>query len=655
MPEEPKKPGAAVPLVGGAQASPSTAAGGRVAPERDPNLATLTIDGQSITVPKGTLIVEAAKKVGIEIPVFCYHHKLDPVGACRLCLVEISPGPPRAQTACTTPVADGMTVRVTSAMAVKARADILEFELTNHPLDCPVCDKGGECPLQDFTYRHGYPVSRVMDTRLHFAKPLPISPSIALDRERCVLCYRCTRYYDEIVWEQELTSAHRGVESVIATQFDEPLTSVFSGNIIDLCPVGALTSRVWRFQSRPWDMRHTPSVCSKCAVGCNVNLWERRGELMRVTSRENDEIDDGWICDRGRFDYIDVNAPERLRTPQVGAEQAGWERALGAAAAGIRDRGGKLGISLAQDLTNEEAYLFRLLLDGPLKGARVKMHGRTALARVSTDQLLIREIDSLKAIVVVASDLREDAPIVNLRVKKAVRRGARLITVNPVESDFDRRAGVTHVGTELGKAADAVRKLIDHADLKEGPVGILYGDGHGAEDVAGAVAELAQAVGAKLMPLYRATNERGALALGVAGWDSLEGVEALLSWGPPPTAGVPSSVRFHAAWDHLPRPAHAGADVILPGTSFAERQGSYTNLEGRVQFLSPALDVEPPRRDAWEALVELAAHLGLELDHPGIHSIQREVAAAYPELATMAPGAAPAAGAQPVLLGAARP
>ena len=169
-------------------------------PVKDPNLATLTIDGVSVTVPKGTLSVEAAKKVGIEVPVFCYHHKLDPVGACRLCLVEISPGPPRAQTACTTPVADGMTVRVTSPMAVRARADILEFELTNHPLDCPVCDKGGECPLQDFTYRHGYPVSRVQDARLHFAKPLPISPSIALDRARCRLPSRCTPSYGAPAW-----------------------------------------------------------------------------------------------------------------------------------------------------------------------------------------------------------------------------------------------------------------------------------------------------------------------------------------------------------------------------------------------------------------------------------------------------------------------
>jgi NADH-quinone oxidoreductase subunit G len=210
----------------------------------------LTIDGHKVTVPAGTLLVEAAKTIGVEIPVFCYHHKLDPVGACRLCLVDIAPGPPRPQTACTTPVAEGMVVKTQSAMAVQARAEILEFELVNHPLDCPVCDKGGECPLQDYTFRHGYPISRIDGPRLHFKKPIPLSANIALDRERCVLCYRCTRYYDEIAWEQELTTDNRGVQSYITSQLDQPLQSIFSGNIIDLCPVGALTSRVWRFESR---------------------------------------------------------------------------------------------------------------------------------------------------------------------------------------------------------------------------------------------------------------------------------------------------------------------------------------------------------------------------------------------------------------------
>jgi NADH-quinone oxidoreductase subunit G len=621
----------------------------------------LTIDGHKITVPAGTLIVEAAKTVGIEIPVFCYHHKLDPVGACRLCLVDFSPGPPRPQTACTTPVAEGMVVRTQSAMAVQARADILEFELVNHPLDCPVCDKGGECPLQDFTFRHGYPTSRIDGPRLHFKKPIPLSENIALDRERCVLCYRCTRYYDEVAWEQELTVGQRGVQSFITSQFDQPLQSNFSGNIIDLCPVGALTSRVWRFESRPWDMAHTPSVCSKCAVGCNVTMWQRRGQLVRITSRENDDIDEGWICDRGRFDYTDVNEPSRLRTPTVRGVKATWADALAATAQGIKGKGAKLGISLPADLTNEEAYLFRRLLDGPLKGAKVKMHGRTAIPAPAGPTMRIRDIDDARVIVVVASDIEDDVPIIDLRVKKAVsKRGAKLIVIHPDGVDLDRNPHTVHIRNEKGSAAAEVRKLASHELLQNpgGPVAILFGDGHGSEDInelAAACGDLAEKVGGKEMPLYRATNERGALELGVAGWDSLDNVTALLSWGPPPTAGIPKSVRFLVAWDHLPRPENAKASVLLPATTFAERQGSYTNLEGTVQFLRPPIAAGPPLKEAWETLTELAVALGLPLDYAGIFPIQREAAAIAPALAALAqrPSAEPEPA--PVLVGPAHP
>jgi len=621
----------------------------------------LTIDGHKITVPAGALIVEAAKTVGIEIPVFCYHHKLDPVGACRLCLVDFSPGPPRPQTACTTPVAEGMVVRTQSAMAVQARADILEFELVNHPLDCPVCDKGGECPLQDFTFRHGYPTSRIDGPRLHFKKPIPLSENIALDRERCVLCYRCTRYYDEVAWEQELTVGQRGVQSFITSQFDQPLHSNFSGNIIDLCPVGALTSRVWRFESRPWDMTHTESVCNKCAVGCNTTMWQRRGQLVRITSRENDDIDEGWICDRGRFDYTDVNDPTRLRTPFVHGARSTWADALAATAAGIKGKGSKLGISLPADLTNEEAYLFRRLLDGPLKGAKVKMHGRTAIPAPAGPTMRIRDIDDARVIVVIASDIEKDVPIVNLRVKKAVSKGgAKLIVVYPDGVDLDRNPHTVHIRNAAGSAAAEVRKLASHELLQNpgGPVAILFGDGHGSEDMndlATACGDLAEKVGGKEMPLYRGTNERGALELGVAGWDVLEGVEALLSWGPPPAAGVPSSVRFHAAWDHLPRSGNESATVVLPATTFAERQGSYTNLEGTVQFLRPPVAIDPPLKEAWEVLTELGIALGMDLDYAGIFPIQREAAAKAPALAALAQAPSPEPEPGRVLVGPAHP
>ena len=598
----------------------------------------LTIDGKQVTVPAGTLIVEAAKTIGIEIPVFCYHHKLDPVGACRLCLVDIQPGPPRPQTACTTPVADNMVVRTQTAQAVQARAEILEFELVNHPLDCPVCDKGGECPLQDFTFRHAYPTSRIDAPRLHFRKPIPLSDKIALDRERCVLCYRCTRYYDEIAWEQELTTDQRGVQSYITSQFDQPLQSIFSGNIIDLCPVGALTSRVWRFESRPWDMTYSTTVCSRCSVGCSMTQWQRRGQLVRVTSHENDEIDEGWICDRGRFDYTDVNDPARHRTPLVGGARATWTAAITALAAGIKGKAGKLGLSLPEDITNEEAYLFRRLLDGPLKGARVKMRGRTALPAPSGETLRIKEIDDARVIVVVATDLEHEVPIIDLRVKKAVsKRGARLIVIYPDGVDLDRHAATTHIRNAAGQAAAEVRKLAGHELLKSpgGPVAILFGDGRGTEDaadLAAACAELAGKVGARVLPVYRATNERGAIAAGVAGWDSLDGVEALLSWGPPPSAGVPGSAKFVAAWDHLPREGYA-PDVLLPAATFAERQGTYMNVEGTVQFLRPPIQLGAPLREGWEVLCELAAALGMPLDYTGILPLQREVAAKVPALA----------------------
>ncbi len=631
-------------------------------PDAPPQDVTLTIDGRSVTVPRGTLVVEAAKRLGIEIPVFCYHHKMEPVGACRMCVVEISPGPPRAQTACTTPVAPNMNVQTNSAMAVSARADVLEMELVNHPLDCPVCDKGGECPLQDYTFRHAYPTSRIDEPRVHFQKPIPLSERIALDRERCVLCYRCTRYYDEITWEQELTVDQRGIRSFITSQFDQPLESNVSGNIIDLCPVGALTSRVWRFESRPWDMDHTHSVCTKCAVGCNVTMWQRRGELVRITSHETDAIDDGWICDRGRFEYTDVNHRDRLRVPTVHGKGTTWEEAMAVAADGLRGR--RVGIWLRRETTNEELFLIKRMLAGPLRGARVTVEGRTRLARGGGSTMPIQDLDAAKTIVVIASDTQRELPVLNLRIKKAsTKHFANLILVHPDDLDLDRahRDRVEHVRPGPDGTAAAVRALAKHRWLAEGsgPVAILYGDREGAEDaaaIAAAVEELAQATGGGVMPLYRGTNERGALALGLDGQpEDLSGVQALLTVGPP-GAGVPSSAQFVVALDYLPRPEHERADVVLPIPSFAQTQGSLTNLEGRVQWLQPVLTVEPPVRETWEVLQELGIRLGSKLpEFIGIFPLQREAAESVPELAALADPPAPEVPPRAVLQGPARP
>jgi NADH dehydrogenase/NADH:ubiquinone oxidoreductase subunit G len=330
-------------------------------------------------------------------------------------------------------------------------------------------------------------------------------------------------------------------------------------------------------------------------------------------------------------------------------------------AAGIKGKGPKLGISLPQDLTNEEAFLFRRLINGPLKGAKVKMHGRTALPAPARETMRIKELDGAKVIVVVASDTESDVPIVNLRIKKAVsKRGAKLIVVHPEGVDLDRHPGTVHIRNTAGAAAAEVRKLADHDLLKEpgGLVAILFGDGHGSEDVnelANACGELAEKVGGKEMPLYRGTNERGALAAGVAGWDSLDEVEALLSWGPPPSAGIPAGVKFLGVWDHLPRPEYDKASVVLPATTFAEQQGSYTNLEGRVQFLRPPVAIQAPLKESWEVLTELAVALGLDLAYSGIFPLQRDAAGSNPVFAELAqpPAAEPAP--RPVLIGPAHP
>src|SRR5437588_8573709 len=349
-------------------------------------------------------------------------------------------------------------------------------------------------------------------------------------------------------------------------------------------------------------MSHSETICSRCSVGCSVTQWQRRGQLVRVTSRENDDIDEGWICDRGRFDYTDVNDPAGLHTPLIAVRESTWADAINLVAARIKGKGAKLGISLAQDVTNEEAFLLRRLLDGPLKGAKVKMHGRTAIPAPAGPTMRIKEIDDARVIVVVASDLEDDVPIVDLRVKKAVsKRGAQLIVIHPDSVDLDRHPRTVHIRNQKGQAAAEVRKLASHELLKNpgGLVAILFGDGRGSEDIddlASACGDLAGKVGGKEMPLYRATNERGALAQGGGGWDKLDGVEALFSWCPPPAAGIPTSARFVAAWDHLTRDGYDKA-VVLPAATFAERQGSYTNLEGTVEFLRPPIALKPPFKE----------------------------------------------------------
>ncbi|HYZ82370.1 MAG TPA: 2Fe-2S iron-sulfur cluster-binding protein, partial [Solirubrobacteraceae bacterium] len=278
---------------------------------------TLSIDGREVVVPKGTPLVVAAARAGIEIPVFCYEPRLGPaVGACRMCLVEVE-GMPKLQAACTMVATDGMQVRSRSAKAADGQNAVLEFLLVNHPLDCPICDKGGECPLQDLTYRYGPGNTRFPLPKRTYEKPIAISPLIALDRERCILCYRCTRFSQDVAEDEQLIARERGSSSVIATFEEQPYVGAFSGNVIELCPVGALTSTQYRFAARPWEINNIPTVCGLCPTGCNTWVTVREGDVQRVLSRNHPDVDEGWLCDKGRFATQHLRAPDRYRTPLI--------------------------------------------------------------------------------------------------------------------------------------------------------------------------------------------------------------------------------------------------------------------------------------------------------------------------------------------------
>ncbi len=331
----------------------------------------LTIDDIPVAVPAGTLVWAAAQQAGIEIPIYCYHPKMPPLGACRMCFVEIEKLPKPPQTACTTPVSEGMIVHTKTERVLKARRGTLEFLLINHPLDCPICDKGGECDLQDFTLRHGPGGTRFDQPKRHYLKPIPVSDRVMLDRERCILCQRCTRFSSEISMDNGLVMISRGYKMEVGTAPDHAFDSIFSGNTVEMCPVGALTATAYRFKSRPWELKRIPSVCNNCSVGCNIRIDVRVDKIMRNMSRANDAIDDGWLCDRGRWGFEFVNSPQRLRTPMIRRNgqmvAVTWEQAFYTIALRLGEIIKKHGASAVGGIgstrtTNEEAYLFQKLL-----------------------------------------------------------------------------------------------------------------------------------------------------------------------------------------------------------------------------------------------------------------------------------------------------
>ncbi len=692
--------------------------------EKKEALVHLTIDGIPVEVPPGTLVWAAARQAGIEVPIYCYHPKMPPLGACRMCFVEIEKLPKPPQTACTTPVSEGMIVHTKTEKVLKARRGTLEFLLINHPLDCPICDKGGECDLQDFTLRHGPGGTRFDLDKRHYQKPIPVSDDVMLDRERCILCQRCTRFSSEISMDNGLVMISRGYKMEVGTAPDSAFDSVFSGNTVEICPVGALTSSKYRFKARPWELKHVPSVCNNCSVGCNARVDVRVDKIMRLMSRTNDEIDDGWLCNRGRWDFDYVNTSERLRTPMIRRDgkltPADWNEAFAFITTRLKEITTRHGAQSVAGIgstrtTNEEAYLFQKFLrevigtpnidhhHGQFLGARDRLTGRPWMMTNS-----IQDIEKASHIVLITADPYQRQPILDLRIKKAMNTGARIYIVNAQVTELDRFAAakITIPENGTGTAAKLLLKYAQQNDAvntngyediqaktkredkalndatsylglevtaqlqllaneivsAKGAI-ILYDEmatlAPGCEDLAADLQALAVITnnigrpGAGVGPLFEDANSLGARDMGVLP-DSLPGYQEA------PTAGMtyneiltnpqikvlhvmganparhlpekelPSTLEFVIVQDTILTETAKQADVVLPAVTFAEKDGSMTNVDHHVQAIRRALRPLPGAKADWEILTGLARYSGAQWNYARPQDILLEIAESNP-------------------------
>jgi NADH-quinone oxidoreductase subunit G len=597
-------------------------------------LVSLTIDGVPLSVPKGTLLVEAAKTVKQEIPVYCYHTKLGPAGLCRICLVDVE-GTPKLQIACNTVVADGMVVRTRGERVEAARAMVLELFLVNHPLDCPICDKGGECDLQDYAMAYARGNSDVADPKLTKPKAVDLGPTIVLDEERCIVCQRCVRFDDIIARERQLVVKDRGARDIIATASGHPYRHNFTGNVTELCPVGALTSKTYRFKSRPWDLERTQTSCTQCAVGCRQYADVRYGTLLRTMLVEEDRISDGWLCDRGRYNIGFYESPDRLMQPLYRKHgswtQIGWDDAIllwsKAITDAIAQRGPQsVGAIGGGRLTNEEAFT----LGHIFRSAGVRnldwRAGRQRQATPGARGGSLEALDRAQAIVFAGESPEQRAPVLWLRIQKAARNGA---TVLSAQSAAEARTAV----------ADARRVALiwDGVDLE---VGSSYVQ---------AFADLSELV---TYITSEQANARGAEAMGMLpgggagyspverGYDASEMLDAARSrqlavlsiFGANPARNAADPGGVAQALDAIPfvvvselfmTETAQRATLVLPAAGAFEKSGTIVNLTGDLLPVSASLTAPDFVRSDFETLADLAGQLGVSL--PAMPELERAV------------------------------
>ena len=578
-------------------------------------LVNLVVDGAPVAVPKGTLVIEAAFRAGSDVPYFCYHPRLTSVGACRMCLASVELemfGQRRASimATCTIPCSEGMVVKTQTPEVKKAQNGILELLLANHPLDCPICDRGGECPLQNMTITYGPPTSRFTEEKRHYPKAKVISDFVVLDRERCITCMRCTRFADEIAGDGKLDLINRGAQTEIGPFMGASFDSNFSGNTIEICPVGALTSRQFRFKGRPWEVKSVDSICSKCGNGCNIAVGHRLGEIVRINGRINEDINEEWTCDKGKFGHEYVNSDERLTTPLIRdldgkLQPASWDTALTKIVEALKhykpEQIGGIGSTRA---TLEDNYLFAKLLKTVVGTTNVdhQLHPYPFLPM----QTSIAELESAKKIVSVGRKLEDDQPIVYLRVYKATRKN----------------------NASWIKAA-TVAEALPHLD---GETVVLLPHTLSEADYA-AVA----ATGAKVNLLLPDCNSWGAKKAGVDGGEMAQilsgnlkmlyimGSDPVVRYHDPAKAQkAVQQAEFVVVQELFLTETAKLADVVLPAVSFAEKDGTFINIEGREQKIKQAIAPRGDSRPDWRILADLMARLGKPLPYFSARDIYRE-------------------------------
>jgi NADH-quinone oxidoreductase chain G len=702
-------------------------------------MVTLTIDDRQVTVEEGTTILKAAEKLGIEIPTFCYHDKLETVGACRMCLVEVEKTP-KLQIACATIVSAGMVVKTDTPQVVRARKGVLEFLLINHPLDCPVCDKGGECELQNLVFKYGSDKSRfVEEKRRYIADPkskyddLSIGTHIIRNMNRCILCRKCVRFINEIAGETDLGTFKRGSKTEINALPDIPLSNPYSGNVVEICPVGALTSKSFRYKIRVWQTKATPSICPNCADGCNIKIWAKDEQIYRITSRRNDEVDEGFLCDKGRFGFEFVNHPDRLRHPLIKKNgklaEGTWEEAIGFVATNLKKIKGEAGPDAlagvgSPKLTNEENFLFQKLFRSVI-GTNNLDHRVTSKNLMPSPDLntknkvfgmtnSIGQIENAKLIFVLGCDLEKEHPIINLRVIKAKRKGSMLWAANSAGTRLGRFAQdemlynegteaellkgvireiieaklydsaktgfsaneiedlrkrvspfeIQKVTQDTGIGADKIKYLVKYITKRDNTI-ILCGEeiirNPQNTEIIGLLFDLLRLTGkhndinSGMNLLWESCNSQGALDCGVLperlpGYINasekngmnfnrmleaipqgkikgmyIAGVDPLTEY--PDSSYVKNSVGkldFLVVQDIFLTETAKLANVVLPGVSFAEKEGTFTSVERRVQRLTKAFDPLVDAKADWQIFCSLAKVMGYVFDYASPKQIFEE-------------------------------